>query len=465
MVTTSKKIAMSDVGEDTDIGACEVLESHEVDFRHTFEECDDVDDVEEGEENVGLIEKKGRARGKRKRFRPRRRAAKEQGWTAAICGLLLFGLLILAVVVAMLFMLGNTSHSHTHSHSHSHSHTEAGSEPGQDMVVHDIRSPVDLKADISEVELQKEGEEKEAPQALFLETLRRRLTPRSWNVSAEPKQFMHMHHMKTGGTSVDQLIRCGLKRFKTVSTDLPYFRISECSGGVGRCEQALKKGKANECPVNSSSVMSYCAPLSAVQLFGWGASDKFTILRHPVDRIWSMYRFQLRSCYQCKELQDIFRDIEAGNSTLKKGTCSTQLQNHQTDNMLSLDMFVNQGEDRKINPALTEDQIIAMAIENMRQQFVLIGLTDQFNDTITMIQKVFPFLASNLTEASGGAVVTNVSCSIGHQNVGREPTCGTEELTDEIKEAILRSNQRDLAVYNAAVELFEQQKNILLAES
>jgi hypothetical protein len=29
-----------------------------------------------------------------------------------------------------------------------------------------------------------------------------------------PKQLMHMHHMKTGGTSVDGLIRCALNRQK-----------------------------------------------------------------------------------------------------------------------------------------------------------------------------------------------------------------------------------------------------------
>ncbi|KAL7553172.1 hypothetical protein ACHAWF_016417 [Thalassiosira exigua] len=161
------------------------------------------------------------------------------------------------------------------------------------------------------------------------------LPQRTLKLSAEaPKQFMHMHHMKTGGTSLDGLIRCSLQRQKDLNdgTSINYNSMSECGSRVKSCMNSLAKeldaqvvsnvfyrndeqGEAqidkkhsfdpadetlelpvedlNVCKTSEANVMSYCASLHAVRTFGWKGVDKVTVIRDPIDRAWSMYRFTL----------------------------------------------------------------------------------------------------------------------------------------------------------------------------
>lgn len=89
--------------------------------------------------------------------------------------------------------------------------------------------------------------------------------------------------------------------------------------------------------IDGAAVMSYCAPLRAVDQFGWGGVDSFTVIRHPVDRVWSMYRFQTKSCYGCRKLSEIYEEYDAGKTNVSnfRGICLPQLMNHQTTNLLS----------------------------------------------------------------------------------------------------------------------------------
>jgi hypothetical protein len=199
--------------------------------------------------------------------------------------------------------------------------------------------------------------------------------------------------------------------------------------------------------------MSYCAALDAVDRFGWGEADKFTILRDPVDRVWSMYRFSLQGCYSCKTLPEVYEELDRG--VTYPSICGTQLLNHQTENMLS-------AATRATEATLTEQQLIDEAIDNMNKRFAVIGLTGQFLDSVKMITKVFPFLAENLTEVSDGQIQDTITCRIAHANEGRPPTCGTRVLDASIRQLIIDHNKRDVQLYAAALVQFEKQKKILL---
>jgi hypothetical protein len=351
-----------------------------------------------------------------------------------------------------------------------------------------------------------------------------------------PKQFMHMHHMKTGGTSVDGLIRCALNRQKVLhdGTAISYSSMSECGSTVRSCMNTLadKLGATlsnnvfyhndadgapihdapfdpadetlnipiddmNVCKTSETNVMSYCASLHAVRTFGWKEADKITVIRNPIDRAWSMYRFTLKSCYDCQELKDVLKQIYSGTFTSKKSgrddgdnvvpnfmyepnnSCAVQLIGHQSTNLLSSVDLYNVANDVRFP---READIVHEAVRNLRQDFTWIGLTDRIQESVEGFRQIFPFLAENLNDAAkaiqeefqtrGEELEDNKlllpkgysdanSCPFEHKNGGHDPTCGTTELDDETKEWIMKLNRRDMAVYKAAVERFELQMEVL----
>eukprot|EP00542_Grammatophora_oceanica_P006598 CAMPEP_0194059718 /NCGR_PEP_ID=MMETSP0009_2-20130614/69823_1 /TAXON_ID=210454 /ORGANISM="Grammatophora oceanica, Strain CCMP 410" /LENGTH=85 /DNA_ID=CAMNT_0038710381 /DNA_START=14 /DNA_END=268 /DNA_ORIENTATION=- len=62
-----------------------------------------------------------------------------------------------------------------------------------------------------------------------------------------------------------------------------------------------------------------------------------TVLRHPVDRVWSMYRFQTRGCYKCRPLLEIYQQIDDPDAFPDESPldsmCTNQLLNHQVRNL------------------------------------------------------------------------------------------------------------------------------------
>ena len=129
-----------------------------------------------------------------------------------------------------------------------------------------------------------------------------------------------------------------------------------------------------------------------------------------------------------------------------------------------------------------EADIVQEAIKNLREDFTWIGLTDRIQESVEGFRQIFPFLAENLNNATkvmeeefqsrGEDLEDNTfalpegysdkkSCPFEHRNAGHAPTCGTTELDDETKELIMKLNSRDMAVYKAAVEIFELQMEVL----
>lgn len=342
------------------------------------------------------------------------------------------------------------------------------------------------------------------------------------------QQFLHLHHMKTGGTSMDGLIRCGMGRLlqrpqpvvaaaplspqPQPALDLRYANIHECGYAA---YQSCVSGQNPSCSdrIQKAGILSYCAPLRDLQTpaFGWNVSTTtttttstntalsssfsskssspppppraaVTVLRHPVGRVWSMFRFQTKNCYSCNTLLDLYRDIDAGNSTLSP-TCKMQLLNHQTRNLLA---------EPNVDYPDTAEQAQA-AIRNMKEFFTMIGLTDDMTATAQMVQMVFPWLAEDLewekavqvyhpslSDGSNAASApppvsahssTTTKCVMGHQNASPQNNhCldhGTKHWNlpdtpdEETSAAILAHNEIDIIVYEAATILFAQQKKAL----
>ena len=218
-------------------------------------------------------------------------------------------------------------------------------------------------------------------------------------------------------------------------------------------------------------MLSYCAPLKDLPSFAWGemkngmnmtvppSHGAITVLRHPVDRVWSMYRFQTKDCFKCKPLTEIYQQMDAGNLTGIEPICSKQLHNHQVTNLLSTEWLEENGSVMEPGES-NDDGMLAEAIENMKSFFTVIGLTEHLDATIAIAARVFPWMQPKVEWSTK-------ECTLSHANASpRNNGCGPGNTNwdlpshpdDETRAAIEAHNQLDMKLYAAAVQHFELQK-------
>jgi len=288
-----------------------------------------------------------------------------------------------------------------------------------------------------------------------------------------PHQFLHLHHMKTGGTSIDRLLRCSMTRLKKEANyNVPYFSIHECSRK--RFATCLTD-KKNLCRAHmqEASVMSYCSALKFLDEFGWWHNNNeenkvkaFTVLRHPVDRVWSMFRFQTKNCFKCQPLKDIYEKLEKGEDAGLDQLCLNQLQNHEVNNLLSTEWPLEVSELDHEKDSELATKMIQEAIDNMKGFFTVIGITEELPQTAAILGKVFPWMDLEGSEAEG----TTSECSLPHANASPSNNrCGEgnthwdlpKQPDQETVDLILKYNALDMELYESAVAYFQLQKQAL----
>lgn len=297
----------------------------------------------------------------------------------------------------------------------------------------------------------------------------------------KPHQFLHLHHMKTGGTSIDRLLRCSMDRLKRQAHyDVPYYSIHECSRN--RFTQCLNQTE-NACRpyMKQAAVMSYCAALKYLEEFGWwhngneeNSVKAFTVLRHPVDRVWSMYRFQTKNCYQCIPLKEIYEKIDNDEDTGLDALCLDQIRNHEVNNLLSTEFPLKPSEivdtDNNDEHADVAERMVQESIDNMKNFFTIIGITEHLPETASLIGTVFPWMDLDGKDEYG----TTSQCQLPHANASpKNNRCGEQRthlpLPDqpdqETYDLIVKHNNLDMQLYEAAVAYFDlQQKAMALNE-
>jgi len=293
-------------------------------------------------------------------------------------------------------------------------------------------------------------------------------TPKTINIP--PKQFFHLHHMKSGGSSLNSFLGCGLSRAKSYYSthdqklNMPQSRLSECSySSFKSCTSDPK----NSCKsrIENAAYMEYCAPLSAANQFGWDKADAVTVLRHPVDRVWSMFRFQTSRCFKCKNLTDVYNDMdELGMDAMEMyggGVCLGQLTNHITRNLQSI-IDNDDWSDHSDDHARMSD-----ALDNLQNRFTVVGLLERLDETVDLLSHSFPWLKPVLEGEKRKCNVPHVNSSPGNNSCG--PNHGHWDLPahpdEKTRKAIEAHNQLDIKVYEVAKLHFELQLKAAKAQS
>eukprot|EP00536_Pseudo-nitzschia_multiseries_P014419 jgi/Psemu1/262167/estExt_Genewise1Plus.C_6990003 len=311
--------------------------------------------------------------------------------------------------------------------------------------------------------------------------------------------------MKTGGTSIDHLVRCAKTRLlKEAQYEVPYYSIHECSRSRWvECltnTESVCRGKMKE-----AALMSYCSAIKYLDEFGWwkisDAKDAenpnaiyenndvkaITVLRDPIERVWSMFRFQTKKCFLCRSLKEIYEQLDKGEDTGLDTLCLNQLQNHQVNNLLSTEWplevtdFVRlNGTDHMVDMGYGKDKqsadvvfesMIQEAVDNMKGFFTVIGITEELPETAKILGTVFPWMHEDGNPEDG---VTS-KCPLDHAN--KSPSnnrCGDmhggEKSThwdlpdhpdEETRALIAKYNQMDMELYEVAKTYFELQKQAM----
>lgn len=308
----------------------------------------------------------------------------------------------------------------------------------------------------------------------LLKSVAQRMKPRtlqvfekSSNLTSPTKQFFHLHHMKSGGTSLSSWIRCGLSRLQShLSRELdgvvsiPSTGLSECSwSSYHRCIANEEDGCRKR--IDNAVAMTFCSPLAVTEFFEWSDSDAVTMMRDPVSRVWSMFRFQTRSCFKCTNLTQVYEDIDNGNTEkYGGGVCLAQLQNHVTRNLQKLIPVT----DLDRPELMSDEEKVNDAIDSIRNRFAVVGVIEHLDETIQQMSFTFPWLKEELDDSIEGV---DKKCPFPHANGSPSNNrCGAggthwdlpSEPDEETRAAIERHNQLDRKVYEAALQQFELQK-------
>lgn len=182
---------------------------------------------------------------------------------------------------------------------------------------------------------------------------------------------------------------CRRKRIKHWSCD----RLSRCEWGDFQYVHTEKRDTQNLCAL-------FDHDFDHVILSDWDRADAITMLRNPVDRVWSMYRFQTKECYRCRNLTDVYNDIDRNSvhSSAYSGVCLPQLVNHLTTNLLT-----------NASSNMSESDQLANAVDNLRTRFAVVGLLEQHNTSVAMFEHVFPWLAASVS-------TSEARCNFPHAN-------------------------------------------------
>jgi len=243
-----------------------------------------------------------------------------------------------------------------------------------------------------------------------------------------PGELLFLHVMKNGGTSVDHFLACKAKR------NIAGFKLS-----LGTFEAYEGDKKCKEPTVCST----HGEWRNRVELCGAAfkkPSKAFTVMREPVDRVWSMYNYQKSKEYE--ESGTMFPPVDEMISDCLHGKgyefmCQAMM-NHVTIETLATN-------DDLIYNVSSCPECVEQA-KGVMDKLDAIMLMDDF-ETFTEA-----FDHSNIFSDKHEPTTFDEDCDLEHANPTECKVCD-DEPTDDQRKVIEENNQMDIELYEYAKKI------------
>jgi len=243
-----------------------------------------------------------------------------------------------------------------------------------------------------------------------------------------PGRLLFLHVMKNGGTSVDRFLACKAQRniagFKLSLGDVHLYEgVKECTAPTICSTHGEWRNRVELCGA------SFEAPTKV-----------FTVMREPIDRVWSMYNYQKAKEYE--ESGTTFPPVDQMLSDCMHGTgyefmCEAMM-NHVTIQTLAT-------SDNLLYNVSSCPKCVEQA-KGVMDNLDAIMLMDDF-DTFTDA-----FDHSNIFSDNQEPTTFKEDCDLEHANPTECEVC-TDEPTDYERKMIEQYNQMDVELYEYAKEM------------
>lgn len=239
------------------------------------------------------------------------------------------------------------------------------------------------------------------------------------------KNWIYLHVPKAGGTTLNHILDRKFRKSKqyNYSTLTP----EKC---IERIRKMPARQKKNIGLIRGHFVYGFHT------WFEIEEPKYFTVLREPVQRVMSHYKYSA-----LKKNHYLFEQRQSKEISLEEyvTSISPEARNGAAKQIAGVYVNDNFGYGKHIKECDNQELLYDIAIENIKKHFVMIGITEEFDKTLFLLSKLF-----------GGW--GNYYYYKMNQNIQRKES--NYQISDKERECIVEHNWADIKLYDYCFKKF-----------